>query len=195
VETSGADWAVLTVTESLPADIEPLRLRRASAPSGTRAVLAGYGQDRAFALTADRDCELRDNFGAQLLRHTCRSTSGYSGAPILVSAGGNEVQVAGIQIATAQGSGGPTMLAVPAQAILSQENYAEIDEGAAIEVAIAASEVCTVQLDGENDATLHAVQARLDFDATVLPSPPPPAQPNAYTLAWLSFEPFAATFP
>ena len=39
---------------------------------------------------------------------------------------------------------------------------------------------------GETDATLQAVQARLDFDATVLPSPQPADQPNAYTLAWLS---------
>jgi hypothetical protein len=175
-----------------------LRLRRALAPGGTRAILAGYGQDRAFAMTADRDCELRDNFGAgRLLLHTCRSTNGYSGAPILVSSGGGEVQVAGIQIASAQSAGGPTMFAVPAQAILSQQNRDEIAEIApAIEIAAdaAASEVCTFEPDGENDATLHAVQTRLDFDATVALSPPL-AQPNAYTLAWLSFEPFAAMFP
>src|SRR5712691_6410308 len=37
-QTSEADWAVLTVTENLPAEIEPLRLRRELAPSGTKAV-------------------------------------------------------------------------------------------------------------------------------------------------------------
>ena len=105
-QTSDADWAVLTVTESLPADIEPLRLRRELAPSGTKAVLVGYPQDRAFAMTADRDCELREKIGAgRLLLHTCRGIKGYSGAPILVSAGGGEMQVAGIQIAIMQGDG------------------------------------------------------------------------------------------
>ena len=73
---------------------------RDAAPSGTKAVLAGYPQDRAFAMTADRDCELREKIGAgRLLLHTCRGIKGYSGAPILVSAGGGEMQVAGIQIA------------------------------------------------------------------------------------------------
>ena len=100
-QTSDADWAVLTVTETLPAAIEPLRLRRELAPSGTKAVLVGYPQDRAFAMTADRDCELREKIDAgRLFLHTCRGIKGYSGAPILVSAGGGEMQIAGIQIAT-----------------------------------------------------------------------------------------------
>jgi len=100
-QTAQADWAVLTVTESLPAEIEPLRLRREPSPSGTKAVLVGYPRDRAFAMTADRDCELRDKISAgRLLLHTCRSTFGYSGGPILVGTGGREMEVAGIQIAS-----------------------------------------------------------------------------------------------
>ena len=82
------------MTNSLPADIEPLRLRRQLTPSGTKAVLVSYPQDRAFAMTADRDCELREKISAgRLLLHTCRGVKGYSGAPILVSAGGREMQV------------------------------------------------------------------------------------------------------
>ena len=77
-QTSDADWAVLTVTETLPAAIEPLRLRRELAPSGTKAVLVGYPQDRAFAMTADRDCELREKIDAgRLFLHTCRGIKGY----------------------------------------------------------------------------------------------------------------------
>ena len=38
-ETSNADWAVLTVTESLPEEIEPLRLSHDVSPSGTKAVI------------------------------------------------------------------------------------------------------------------------------------------------------------
>src|SRR5260221_1839434 len=121
-QTSEADWAVLTVTESLPAEIEPLRLRREPSPSGTKAVLVGYPRDRAFAMSADRDCELRDEISAgRLLLHTCRSTFGNSGGPILVSTGGREMQVAGIQIAAMQSDGTEKMIAVPAQAIGRQD--------------------------------------------------------------------------
>src|SRR6185369_6045070 len=121
-QTAEADWAVLTVTESLPAEIEPLRLRREPSPSGTKAVLVGYPRDRAFAMTADRDCELRDKIGAgRLLLHTCRSTFGYSGGPILVSTGGREMEVAGIQIASLGSDGMEKMVAVPAQAIGGQD--------------------------------------------------------------------------
>ena len=112
---------MLTVTKTLPGNIEPLRLRRNLVPSGTRAVLVGYPQDRAFAMTADRDCELREKLNApRLLLHSCRSTFGYSGAPILVGTGGREVEVAGIHIATMRGDGMEKMVAVSAQSILSQ---------------------------------------------------------------------------
>jgi protease YdgD len=117
-ETSNADWAVLTVTESLPSEIEPLRLSADIMPRGTKAVLVGYPQDRAHAMTADRDCELRDKIdGGKFLLHTCRGIKGYSGAPILVNAGGEEVQVAGIQIAMRVGAGMETAIALPAQVI------------------------------------------------------------------------------
>ena len=116
------------VTEWLPAAIDPLRLRREPAPSGTKAVLVGYPKDRAFAMTADRDCELREKIDAgRLLLHTCRGVKGTSGAPILVSAGGGEMQIAGIQIATLQSDGTTKMIAVPAHAIRRHDS-AEIRE-------------------------------------------------------------------
>src|SRR6185436_6372805 len=62
-ETYGADWVVLTLIDPLPEDIVPLKLSAAPAPSGTKAMLAGYGQDRRHAMTADRDCELREKIG------------------------------------------------------------------------------------------------------------------------------------
>ena len=96
----------------------PLKLRSDIAPSGTKAIMAGYPQDRAHALTADSDCELRREIGGgRLLLHTCRGIGGYSGAPILTRAGNNEMRIAGIQIAKINGGGIPQMLAVPAQAI------------------------------------------------------------------------------
>ena len=113
---------MLTVTETLPADIEPLRLRREASPSGTKAILVGYPQDRAFAMTADRDCELLETINAgRIYLHTCRGIKGYSGGPILVSAGDGKMQIAGIQIAIAQHHGMDRMIAVPAQAIWRQD--------------------------------------------------------------------------
>jgi|SRR5579862_868627 len=115
--TSDADWAVLSLDEPLPAEIEPLKLSAGASPSGTKAVIAGYPQDRAFAMTADADCELRGPIDdGKLVTHTCRGIAGYSGAPILVGIG-DKVEIAGIQIATLKGDGRQKMLAVPAQTV------------------------------------------------------------------------------
>lgn len=120
-QTSNADWAVLTVTERLPREIEPIKLSSDIAPSGTKAVMAGYPRDRVHAMTADSDCELREKIdGGRLFLHTCRGIGGYSGAPILVRAAGDEVRIAGIQIAMFQSGGTPKMLAVPAPVIALQ---------------------------------------------------------------------------
>lgn len=54
-----ADWAILTLTETLPDDVKPLSLSTGLLPAGTKVMLGGYPQDRAYALTVDRDCELR----------------------------------------------------------------------------------------------------------------------------------------
>ena len=155
-QTSDADWAVLTVTERLPLAIEPLRLRRELAPSGTKAVLVGYPQDRALAMTADRDCELREKIDAgRLFLHTCRGIKGYSGAPILVSAGGGEMQIAGIQIASMQSDGTEKMIAVPAHAIWRQES-----DGSPV---VAATAVCGGADDstGQGAVPLAAIRIRL----------------------------------
>jgi protease YdgD len=115
--TSNADWALLSLDEPLPAEIEPLRLSAGASPSGTKAVIAGYPQDRAFAMTADADCELRGPIeDGKLVTHTCRGVAGYSGAPILIGTG-DKVEIAGIQIATVTGDGWQRMIAVPAQTV------------------------------------------------------------------------------
>jgi len=117
-ETNGADWAVLTLTEKLPATIEPLRLSAGAVPSGTKAIIAGYPQDRAFAMTADGDCEMGQRFDdGRLFLHTCRGIRGYSGAPILVRTADNKVEVAGIHVAAFRGVAAERMLAVPAQTV------------------------------------------------------------------------------
>jgi protease YdgD len=202
-QTSDADWAVLTVTERLSVATEPLRLRRELVSSGTKVILAGYPQDRAFAMTADRDCELGDKIDAgRLFLHTCRGIKGTSGAPILVSAGGDEVQIAAIQIATLQSDGSQKMIAVPVQAIWHQggdragDIVAEADSTPANE-----RMVCGDDAGGEMD--MAAIRARFELD-------PPDTGPDvvssisgqhdmaiANALAWLALElePFAIAIP
>ena len=154
-QTSGADWAVLTVTESLPSAIEPLQVQRDVSPGRTKAVLAGYAQERAFAMTADRNCELGDKTeNGRFLMHTCRSTKGYSGAPILVNVGGSEMQVAGIQIASLRSDGVETMIAVPARAIWRQQR----DDRRALPA------YCGAAGSGVEDRTaLDSIHARMAF--------------------------------
>jgi protease YdgD len=197
-QTAEADWAVLTVTESLPAAIEPLRLRRAPSPSGTKAVLVGYPRDRAFAMTADRDCELRDEIGARrLLLHTCQGTFGYSGGPILIGTGGREMEVAGIQIASMQSDGTQTMIAVPAQAIGGHDREIIVAPPTAV-VALGgeSAATCDDASGSETMASLAAIRARLAFDQPDVVSsiPDQPADP-ARVMAWLVSEPFAVAIP
>ncbi len=116
--TNNADWAVLSLSEDLPADIRPLELSQDAVPSGTKAIIAGYPQDRAFAMTADADCEWRGGIdGGKLFLHTCRGIYGYSGAPILVRAADNKIEIAGIQVAEFKSNGTQNWVAVPAQTV------------------------------------------------------------------------------
>jgi protease YdgD len=195
-QTSDADWAVLTVTERLPDTIEPLRLRREIAPSGTKAILVGYPQDRAYAMTADRDCELREKIDAgRLFLHTCRGIKGYSGAPILISTGNGEMQIAGIQIATSQRDGTTKMIAVPAHAIWRQGRVDRADVATTTPFTATSndgSEVC--QADAGGEMGLTAIRAAFNVG-------PPAADPDlasgrtaqpdtsiATAVAWLALD-------
>ena len=196
-QTFQSDWAVLTVTETLPSTIEPLRLSRETAPSGTKAVLVGYPQDRALAMTADRDCELREKIAAgRLFLHTCRGIKGYSGGPILVSSGGREMHIPGIQIAIAEGINGATkMVAVPAQAIWAQSG----ESGGIVAARKETVDVC--RADGGGEIGLEAIRAKfelgpLDAEPDVVSSiPAPPDRPVANAMAWLELDLFATAIP
>ena len=121
-QTSDADWAVLTVTETLPAAIEPLRLRRELAPSGTKAVLVGYPQDRAFAMTADRDCELREKIDAgRLFLHTCRASRALPARRSWSARAAARCRSPASRSPRLQIDGATKMIAVPAQAIWRQD--------------------------------------------------------------------------
>ena len=125
-QTMDADWVVLTLTKDLPDTIEPLKLRQEQAPNGAKAMIAGYPQDRAHMMTADRNCELGEGDGdGKLVFHTCRGIRGYSGAPILISNAANEFEIAGIHIATRRGGGASKMIAVPAPTIVKEQLIAQ----------------------------------------------------------------------
>jgi protease YdgD len=195
-QTSGSDWAVLTVTETLPDSIEPLRLRRDASPSGTKAILAGYPQDRAFALTADRDCELREKVaGGRLMLHTCRGIAGTSGAPILVSENGVDMQIAAIQIAIFRRDGVANMIAIPAEAIRPVDRK-EIAPPRMVETAVASlplGPICFSEVAAR--LTLTSLHDKLGIDADIVSSiPVTNAQAFADT-AWLMAEPFALPIP
>jgi protease YdgD len=64
--TMASDWVILTLTDNLPDDVEPLKLRREPAPDGSKAVIAGYPQERAHLMTADRQCELAESAEGRL---------------------------------------------------------------------------------------------------------------------------------
>ena len=191
-ETSGSDWAVLTVTETLPDSIEPLRLRRDASPAGTKAVLAGYPQDRAFALTADHDCELREKIGGgRLMLHTCRGVNGTSGAPILVG-DDVEMQIAGIQIATFRIDGVQKMLAVPAEAIRRLDRNAPRTPAPELPL-VAEGPVCVPQ--GNVSVSLANVQATFGIDGSDIVSSIPTESALLSAAAWLTAKPFPIAIP
>jgi hypothetical protein len=141
---------------------------------------------------------------------------GYSGAPILVSAGGREMRVAGTQIAIMQGNGTEKMIAIPADTILRQDRDEPrqpllVSEAAATET----SAVCGGAADsaGQGALPVEAIRARLDMDwstpdeTDVVSSIPGRGDtllagdtlagdtPAGDTMAWLAAEPFAIVFP
>jgi len=120
-ETSGpigADWAVLRLATPLPGPT--LKLAEALPVAGAAAMLGGWQQDRAHALLADTDCQvravLRDEEGRLLLRHGCAATRGVSGGPLLVRQGEGWA-VAGVAVGAASGAQGGLAVAVQGLAL------------------------------------------------------------------------------
>jgi hypothetical protein len=178
-----------------------LRLRREASPSGTKAILVGYPQDRAFAMTADRDCELLETINAgRIYLHTCRGIKGYSGGPILVSTDDGEMQIAGIQIAMAQHNGTEKMIAVPAQAIWRQDRDVMPELPLVVADAGETAAVCAADVAaGRDGLTLAAIGARLDLDRWTMDQwdivSSIPDQPSWDGIEWLSYQPPVVTAP
>ncbi len=93
-------WAVLVLEQRLA--IPPVAMAGAYTIGGSgRLVRAGYGQDRAHALSAHFDCRLlaRED-GPGSLSHNCDAVRGESGSPLLWFVDGRPPVVIGITLGT-----------------------------------------------------------------------------------------------
>ncbi len=111
-ESIASDWAMLTLTEPLPASIRPLQLSEWVPAAGASLAIAGYGRSRSHIMTGDEDCRvLSAPAEPDLIAHNCSVAYGMSGAPLLASQGDAFV-VVGIQVAAASRDGSEIGLAV-----------------------------------------------------------------------------------
>jgi len=114
------DWALIKLTEALASDSGPEHLPGLSAPSifpfpfyrGSLSeiaerplILAAYHQDAAHILSVEDGCRLlRILENGNVFTHTCDSTKGASGAPILVELNGT-LTIVGITVAYGRSGG------------------------------------------------------------------------------------------
>jgi protease YdgD len=88
VGRAGEDWAKLELSEAIPATVPPLPIAELDPAPSLSITLAGYNQDRAQLLMADRACQVvqvvGEPDGTTLIAHNCQGTHGTSGAPLLV---------------------------------------------------------------------------------------------------------------
>lgn len=111
----GMDVALLRLPQPVSRTVLPL----VPALWGEGAMLAGYSQDFAEALTADTHCRvlglLINADGWSLRRHSCAGTRGTSGAPLLVQGRDGAWAAAGVQVLAGNGVQGG--LAVPSETV------------------------------------------------------------------------------
>jgi protease YdgD len=117
LSTLSSDWAVLKLTEPLPAEIRPLQLGEQIPGTDSRLMTGSYARGRLHVMTADNNCHLLGPLrGSALLAHNCRVAQGSSGAPLLIMEGG-AAAIVGIQVAIGRRNGSDVMLAVSAPTI------------------------------------------------------------------------------
>ena len=99
VDRSPADWALIILTTALPS--KPVAVKAltrdelaAATKAGTISEI-GYGQERRYSPTGQRNCTAGMTRDARLLTVHCLANFGYSGSPILAEVGG-EPAVVGI---------------------------------------------------------------------------------------------------
>jgi protease YdgD len=106
------DWALLDLAEPAPSTIEPMPLAVGFPVAGEAFFAAGFGRDRAFALTVAADCRTLATPDTRLIAASCGIIQGYSGGPMVDAAG----RLLGISVATARVDDRDVALAVPVSA-------------------------------------------------------------------------------
>jgi len=72
-DTLDADWALLKLTAPLPAGHPTLPHADALPNTNTPVMTGGYGKDRAFMMTLDGRCRVRQVMAQRLLFNDCRT--------------------------------------------------------------------------------------------------------------------------
>jgi uncharacterized protein len=97
VDKSPADWALIVLKEAVPAQPVPVRaLTRDAIEAATRAgnvFEIGYGEERRYSPTAQRNCRAELSKDTRLLTVLCLSNFGYSGSPVMAEVDGAPVIV------------------------------------------------------------------------------------------------------
>jgi len=108
-ETIGSDWTLIRLDKALGAADRVLPMLRDPLPTGAAVMLGGYERDHPLVPIADTQCRILgraiDANGRALLRHSCVSLPGISGAPLLVDVGG-AWHVAAVAVAEEPGAAG-----------------------------------------------------------------------------------------
>ncbi|WP_161992577.1 trypsin-like serine peptidase [Aureimonas leprariae] len=112
------DWAWLELADPAPARFAPVSIATSDLKRGDVVASAGYGRDRAYALTAVASCRYLATTAAGLLMTECPITFGYSGGPLLDGEG----RLVGIQVAGGRLGGKDVALAVPPSAWIEAED-------------------------------------------------------------------------
>lgn len=104
-----ADWALIELVEPAPLGIAPILPAEGTLEISHPMTAAGFGQDRAYALSATPPCPFLGTSDAGMLIAACTIVKGYSGGPLLTSAG----RLAGLVIASGKHGQDDILLAVP----------------------------------------------------------------------------------
>jgi protease YdgD len=84
LETVGEDWAVVYTEEPFPPDTKPLRLAPGRPAPDTPLQTAGYPNEKAHIMTADRHCHVKAvSHDGKLFIDTCITHHGDSGGPLM----------------------------------------------------------------------------------------------------------------
>ncbi|WP_434833483.1 trypsin-like serine protease [Bradyrhizobium oligotrophicum] len=97
IDRSPADWALIILKDALPS--KPVAVKAltrdelaAATKAGTISEI-GYGQERRYSPTGQRNCSAGMTRDARLLTVHCLANFGYSGSPILAEVGGEPAVV------------------------------------------------------------------------------------------------------